>query len=243
MMKKIVSTIFGCCIIFALIGITPVQAEEFSCENVTEIPLSECEALVDLYNSTNGDDWSMNTNWLVTNTPSNWYGITLEEGHVGYILLINNNLSGSIPPELGKLGIKLQTLDLSFNQLSGSIPPELGNLVNLRFLYLSVNELSGTIPTELGNLENLHFLYLLGNDLSGTIPIELGNLENLKELNLSFNKLTGLIPMNFTKLEHLYIFYFIDTYICEPTNPKFIEWRDTIEYLAGPDSCLKGKKQ
>lgn len=33
-------------------------AGAFSCVNVTEIPQNECEALVALYNSTNGDEWS-----------------------------------------------------------------------------------------------------------------------------------------------------------------------------------------
>jgi hypothetical protein len=61
----------------------PVIAKpEFSCADVNEIPLIECEALVELYKSTNGLSWTQNTYWLVTNTPSDWLGVTISSGHV-----------------------------------------------------------------------------------------------------------------------------------------------------------------
>jgi len=41
----------------------------FDCAGVSEIPTSECQALVALYNNTNGPDWADNTGWLVTNSP------------------------------------------------------------------------------------------------------------------------------------------------------------------------------
>ncbi|KAL6329158.1 hypothetical protein AAG906_011613 [Vitis piasezkii] len=43
----------------------------------------------------------------------------------------NNNISGAIPPQLGK-AIQLQQLDLSANHLSGKIPKELGPLPNIK---------------------------------------------------------------------------------------------------------------
>ena len=54
----------------------------------------------------------------------------------------------------------LTELDLNNNQLTGSIPSELGDLENLTGLYLGGNQLMGAIPTELGNLVNLMVLYL-----------------------------------------------------------------------------------
>jgi hypothetical protein len=78
---------------------------------------------------------------------------------------------------------------LSYNQLSGSIPPELGNLANLTELGLSSNQLSGSIPTELGNLANLYYLYLSSNQLSGSIPASLSNLINLWSTNIDYNAL------------------------------------------------------
>ena len=85
-------------------------------------------------------------------------------------------------------------LNLTFNQLTGSIPPEIGNLTNLTHLYLYGNQLTGSIPSEIGNLTNLTYLNLYGNQLTDSIPSEIGNLTNLEKLYLNGNQLTGEIP-------------------------------------------------
>ncbi len=33
------------------------------CNQVTEIPVSECQSLLELYNSTNGANWTNKTGW------------------------------------------------------------------------------------------------------------------------------------------------------------------------------------
>lgn len=103
-----------------------------------------------------------------------------------------NQISGSIPPEIGNLNT-LTNLNLGDNNISGSIPSELGNLSNLTNLDLGNNNISGAIPAEVGNLTNLTNLDLGGNDLTGSIPDELGNLSKLENLNISDNKLSGEI--------------------------------------------------
>jgi Leucine-rich repeat (LRR) protein len=173
-----------------------------NCNQVTEIPSTECEVLVTFYNSTNGDNWTDNSGWLETNTPCGWKGVTCSGGHVLALNLSSNQLSGSIPPELGQLS-NLEDLVLFSNQLSGTIPAELGQLTNLTWLSLRGNQLSGTIPPELGQLTNLTELYLFSNQLSGTIPPELGQLSNLEYLRLSFNQLSGSIPPELGQLSNL----------------------------------------
>jgi len=169
-----------------VIAQTKAQVDSFSCASVTDVPRIECEALVALYQSTNGAGWYHNDNWLVTNTVDTWRGISIFSGHVSSIDLYNNQLNGSIPTELGNLS-NLSGLDLGDNKLSGSIPAELGNLSNLEELYLGWNQLSGSIPPELGNLSNLQVLDLGYNQLSGSIPVALGNLSNLHYLDLGDN--------------------------------------------------------
>ena len=160
-------------------------------------------ALVALYEATDGANWTNNTNWLSSETLSEWYGVTTDsDGRVTVLDLSDNDLSGEIPVELGNLA-NLQRLDLSGNDLSGEIPAELGNLANLEILNLSVNGLSGEIPVKLGNLANLQRLYLYINQLSGEIPVKLGNLANLQRLDLSDNDLSGEIPVELGNLANL----------------------------------------
>lgn len=185
----------------------PLSAAFTSCANITQIPQSECEALVALYNSTNGNGWGDHTNWLASDTPGNWYGITLTAGHVSGIQLEFNQLTGTLPTQIGNLP-NLRNLYLNQNQLSGNIPTTLGGLTNLNNLYLYNNQLSGSIPTALGSLTNLNDLSLWGNQLSGSIPTELGNLTNLQSLWLNTNQLSGNIPAalgNLTNLNYLYL--------------------------------------
>src|SRR4030042_4434665 len=86
--------------------------------SINEIPQTEREALVALYNSTGGNNWTDNTNWWVTNTPSNWYGLTVSDRHIIRIKLSDNQLTGTIPLEIGNLNA-LESLDFNNNEISG----------------------------------------------------------------------------------------------------------------------------
>ncbi|RLN16453.1 Tyrosine-sulfated glycopeptide receptor 1 [Panicum miliaceum] len=83
--------------------------------------------------------------------------------------LSSNDLTGTIPPNIGQLGA-LASLDLSFNNLSGGIPQSVCNLTNLMVLDLSNNHLTGPIPAALNGLNFLSELNVSNNDLEGPIP-------------------------------------------------------------------------
>ena len=85
-------------------------------------------------------------------------------------------------------------MNLDNNQLTGEIPSDLGKLTNLTVLGASFNQLTGEIPADLGKLTNLKQLFLNTNQLTGEIPSELGDLTNLERLRLNNNQLTGCIP-------------------------------------------------
>jgi len=178
----------------------------FDCSTVTEIPQAECQALVALYESTNGDAWDENAGWLVTNTPCTWDGVVCEAGHVTQLNLDWNGMSGTIPSDLQDLA-NLYYLNLANNQLSGVIPVELGTLSELEGLIISDNELTGTIPAQLGNLSKLKWLILRGNMLEGNIPSELGSISTLEQLRLPNNRLTGSIPPELGALINLKLLY------------------------------------
>jgi hypothetical protein len=170
---------------------------------VSEIPQAECEALVALYNSTNGAAWYRNAGWLDETSACTWDGVTCGHGHVSWLDLPSNGLSGALPTAAWSELPYLDGLDLSDNALQGTIPPELGTLDRLRFLWLSFNQLTGTIPGELGNLTDLRFLVLNDNQISGTIPAGLGDLHSLNFLQLGGNQLSGSIPPALGELTQL----------------------------------------
>ncbi|MBN1351134.1 hypothetical protein JXJ21_17065 [candidate division KSB1 bacterium] len=181
-----------------------LNAGEISSDNSnTEMTLlDDRAALVALYNSTDGDNWNHNDNWLSSNPIDTWYGVTVSGGRVTQLYLWYNNLVGTIPPEIGNL-TNLTSLSLNDNQLAGTISPEIGNLTNLTRLSLYDNQLGGTIPPEIGNLTNLTCLDLDKNQLGGTIPPQIGNLTNLNELRLGNNQLVGSIPPEIGNLTNL----------------------------------------
>lgn len=174
--------------------------------NAQAVNVQDSLALVDLYNSTDGPNWTNNYNWLTSAPVSLWAKIKVKNGRVVEINLQINNLEGYIPSSIGDL-TSLESLYLYHNKLSGIIPPEIGNLKKLSNLYLNENKLTGKIPPEIGNLSKLKLLWLFLNELSGSIPSELGNLENLEELSLGVNQLTGNIPPQIGNLRHLEILY------------------------------------
>ena len=185
----------------------PTSPTAFSCDDVTEIPKTECQALVAFYNSTNGAGWTYSAGWLQTNSPCSWYGVFCSQGSVQWLWLHHNQLTGTLPSQLANL-TKLERLLLHVNSLGDAIPPALGNLTNLQEIFLHTNQLNGTIPAELGHLVNLETLRLEGNQLSGSIPPELGNLSKLRDFWLAANQLSGAIPEelgNLTELRNLVI--------------------------------------
>src|SRR3990167_9472630 len=90
----------------------------------SDVPQSEADALITLYNATNGPSWTNKTNWLTSSVVGSWYGITVSGGHVTQISLYNNNLNGSV----------------------ATFQP--GNLPNMTLLYLySMSTMSGDISS------------------------------------------------------------------------------------------------
>nr|XP_023883724.1 probable LRR receptor-like serine/threonine-protein kinase At3g47570 [Quercus suber] len=88
-----------------------------------------------------------------------------------HIRVSNNKLIGKIPMELGSL-TKLIFLGVaSLNQLSGTLPENIGHtLPNLKLLSISGNKFFGSIPSSLCNASKLQILGLNDNIFVGSVP-------------------------------------------------------------------------
>ncbi len=157
-------------------------------------------ALLAFYESTGGPDW--NETWDLEEPVFFWHGVGLSSsGRVVALDMINNNLEGTIPSEIGDLD-ELRLLRLAGGNLSGGIPAEIGDLMNLEALILSNFNLGGTLPPEIGDLLNLKELSLTAA-IEGELPVELSNLSQLESLNLFGNQFTGSIPGELGALTNL----------------------------------------
>ncbi len=231
------------------------------CNLVAEIPVQECQSLVNLYTSTAGTNWTNNTNWNATNTPCSWAGITCSASgspkQVTEINLSGNQLTGTLPDNLNLPALQwlsfdsnqlngmipnfnlpnLQVLGLSGNQFSGSIPNF--NLPNLETLDLGFNRIDGTIPNL--NLPNLKYLYLYSNQLLGSIPPM--TLPALLELYLSSNQLTGAIPDNLMSSSPLLTKFYVDNNQLSGEIPTWVTRTSALNldynYLTASSSQVK----
>src|ERR1700674_329179 len=93
-----------------------------------DIPSTERDVLVALYNSTGGAGWAGQTNWNgAPGTECTWYAVTCDSGsaHVIGINLFSNNLTGPIPPLTGLTA--LQVFNFAFHNLTGTVPDLTGS--------------------------------------------------------------------------------------------------------------------
>ena len=191
----VLSLMFAFTSSFKASSIAEDKGEISSNDRTAAVNEQDSLALVALYHSTGGQEWTNNTNWLKEPVDT-WFGITVADGRVIRLELAGNNLkdytnsgsiAGTIPPEVGDLS-QLQVLDLHANRIQGTIPVEIANLLQLQVLDLQSNHLRGAVPAEITRLTNLLHLHLKDNDLED-LP-DLGVVGTLATLSVENNRLT-----------------------------------------------------
>ena len=233
-----------------LTGCVPTGLRNVAINDFSSLALSFCgetptaatdrAALVALYDTTGGTNWTDNTNWRGNSSIGEWYGVTTnDDGRVTELRLHQNNLSGQIPAALGNLS-NLEVLLLLDNGLTGPIPPALGSLSNVRIFYLYQNQLMGDMPSSLGNLSNLERFSVRDNLLSGEIPSWLGNLTKLDWLRLDGNDFTGPIPPALGRLSNLTRLILGGNRLTGSV-PSWLGGMGSLELLALNDNQLTGE--
>ncbi|BAB10966.1 receptor protein kinase-like protein [Arabidopsis thaliana] len=140
---------------------------------------------------------------------SNWTGVICipdpSDGflHVKELLLSGNQLTGSLPQELGSLS-NLLILQIDYNEISGKLPTSLANLKKLKHFHMNNNSITGQIPPEYSTLTNvLHFL-MDNNKLTGNLPPELAQMPSLRILQLDGSNFDGTeIPSSYGSIPNL----------------------------------------
>ena len=131
-------------LINALNAADEAKTTKFDCEEIQEIPVSECEGLASFYNGTQGiDGWEpyAREGWLKSYTPcTDWYGVVCADGHVTALRLDDANLQSSLPYAINKLP-ELTELRVGGNRLVGLIPDSIMDLEKLKSLNLAYNGL------------------------------------------------------------------------------------------------------
>ncbi len=97
-------------------------------------------ALVSLYSSTDGPNWTAKTNWLATKV-ENWFGVTVTGQSITSVSLPSNGLTGSAADHVVDI-LSLQTLNLSGNNLT--FIPDFTQNDEINNLNVSANNLDFT---------------------------------------------------------------------------------------------------
>ncbi|AFM04866.1 Leucine Rich Repeat (LRR)-containing protein [Bernardetia litoralis DSM 6794] len=190
-------------------------------------------ALIDIYQNTNGENWS--NPWQLNQKVTTWNGITIENQRVVALNLNGRGLIGQLPNSLENLS-ELKTLNISSNNLTGSLEmlASLSNLKSLSMAATNYKNSYGNVPSIFGQirqltslniaqngftspisdttgfflLTNLEELYIHSNSFVGTMQSEFGNFRNLKKFHIASSRFSGILPAslrNLTQLEEFYL--------------------------------------
>ncbi|KAI5344753.1 hypothetical protein L3X38_012630 [Prunus dulcis] len=128
--------------------------------------------------------------------PSSFFNVS----SILHIGIVNNNIQGTLPLNLGNALPNLIHFGIDNNNFSAPIPASLSNASNLYHLGLVGNQLHGQVPS-LKKLHRLQRLVLNQNHLgSGEFGRDLGflcdlaNATRLKVLGVNINNFGGVLP-------------------------------------------------
>ncbi|KAJ0085897.1 hypothetical protein Patl1_08903 [Pistacia atlantica] len=131
----------------------------------------------------------INNNNFMQNLPDN-----IGSTHILFLTLANNKFNGPIPRSIFKSLSDLTEVLLLNNQLTGCLPYEIGFLKEATVVDLGNNQLTGPLPFSLACMQKVEQFNFANNLLFGKVPEVVCELGNLVNFSLSDNYFTNVGP-------------------------------------------------
>lgn len=132
----------------------------------------------------------INNNGFMIKLPDN-----IGSTHILFLTLANNKFIGPLPRSIFKAFAELTEVLLVNNQLTGCLPYEIGYLKEAVVFDVGDNQLTGQLPFSLACLEKVEQLNFANNLLFGMVPEAVCGLPNLLHFSLSDNYFTHAGPL------------------------------------------------
>lgn len=132
----------------------------------------------------------INNNGFMIKLPDN-----IGSTHILFLTLANNKFIGPLPRSIFKAFSELTEVLLVNNQLTGCLPYEIGYLKEAAVFDVGDNQLTGQLPFSLACLEKVEQLNFASNLLFGMVPEAVCGLPNLLHFSLSDNYFTHAGPL------------------------------------------------
>ncbi|GAY63151.1 hypothetical protein CUMW_223330 [Citrus unshiu] len=132
----------------------------------------------------------INNNGFMIKLPDN-----IGSTHILFLTLANNKFIGPLPRSIFKAFSELTEVLLVNNQLTGCLPYEIGYLKEAVVFDVGDNQLTGQLPFSLACLEKVEQLNFANNLLFGMVPEAVCGLPNLLHFSLSDNYFTHAGPL------------------------------------------------
>ena len=164
----------------------------------------KCAALAQLYEDTNGDNWTFNTWWFADVNMCDWHGIDCAYGPASFINLDDNNLSGAITDLASFWSINWFYVDgnnITSINLSGAV---------ITSLWIWNNPISSIDLTNIN--QNIVDIYMRNTDITS---IDISGLTWLWYLYLPNWELNYFNTSAYTWYTSIYAFYINNNNLCE----------------------------
>ncbi len=186
------------------------EAHTITCPGNTTLTLSECNALMDFYDSTQGTWWINNSGRDTNTNACNWYGIACInvawQNRIYAISGNNNNLTGSLPASLSAL-TKINQFNVRGNHLRGTLPSSYSAWTEIQDFQVQSNHLVGVLPDSYSAWQNIHVFYVDVNQLTGVLPDAWSAWgSDIRWFSVGANQLTGILPSSWASWTNMRYF-------------------------------------